>query len=135
MFEPELLKFGHNFVETMIDKLQAGQEVKVVNDQYGAITWTRDLAEVIFACVRRKQCGVLHAANAGNSTWYEVAEAIQTILNTSSRIIPCGSNEYPTKAQRPINSRLDLSSLNILDIRIRHWREALEEYLRTLCNE
>ncbi len=111
---------GRNFVDTMLDLSQKMKEVKVVNDQFGRPTYTMDLAKATTWAISCEP-GIYHITNEGTCSWYEFARAF--IPNA----IPCTTEEFPRKAKRPKHSTLLNTKIPLL----RHWRDALAEYLRT----
>ena len=118
---------GRNFVATMLQKARAGSPLRVVDDQRGSPTWTEDLARMILALVENDAPdGVYHAANAGDTTWYDFARAIFEIAGLSPDIAPVGSAGFPQKARRPAYSVLDCSRAYAMAGVQRHWRDALE---------
>jgi dTDP-4-dehydrorhamnose reductase len=109
---------GKNFVDTMLMLSQKMESVKVVNDQFGKPTYAVDLARKTKELLRLP-AGIYHITNEGVCSWYEFACAI--IKNT----VPCTSDEFPRKAKRPKYSVLT----NTKTTPMRHWRDALAEYL------
>lgn len=109
---------GKNFVDTMRDLSARMETVRVVDDQFGRPTYTGDLARKTEEIVRLSP-GIYHITNAGTCSWYEFARAI--IPNVE----PCTSAEIQRKARRPACSVL----LNTKTSPMRHWREALADYL------
>ena len=123
-------KGGKNFVETIINLTERKDRLKIVADQVGAPTWVDDLSEIILEVAEREAEGIYHAANSRYATWYEVACFIVEQLQLKCEITPCSSDEYPTAAKRPCNSRLNIDKLTrLLGRRPRPWREALQKYL------
>lgn len=109
---------GKNFVDTMLMLSQKMDSVKVVNDQFGKPTYAVDLARKTKEMLELP-AGIYHITNEGVCSWYEFASAI--IENT----VPCTSDEFPRKAKRPKYSVLS----NTKTTPMRHWKEALSEYL------
>jgi dTDP-4-dehydrorhamnose reductase len=109
---------GKNFVDTMIKLSGQMDMVKVVNDQFGKPTYAADLASKTKDIIGHSP-GIFHLTNEGVCSWYEFASAI--IPNVK----PCSSNDFPRKAKRPKYSVLANTKTNPM----RHWREALSEYL------
>lgn len=109
---------GKNFVDTMLILSEKTDKVKVVNDQFGKPTYAFDLARKTKELVNHPP-GTYHITNEGVCSWYEFASAI--IQNA----VPCTSNEFPRKAKRPKYSVL----INTKTSPMRHWRDALAEYL------
>jgi dTDP-4-dehydrorhamnose reductase len=114
---------GKNFVDTILALSHQHLQVKVVNDQVGKPTYTVDLAQKtpeIFSC----SPGIYHITNDGVCSWYEFARAF--IPNA----VPCSTAEFPRKARRPAFSVL----INTKTKPLRHWREAVTEYIQTKGN-
>jgi len=109
---------GKNFVDTMLMLSGKMEIVKVVNDQFGKPTYALDLARKTRELVGL-QAGIYHITNEGVCSWFEFASAI--IKNA----VPCTSGEFPRKAKRPKYSVL----VNTRTTPMRHWRDALAEYL------
>ena len=102
---------GHNFVRTMLRLGAEKKELRVVDDQIGSPTYTRDLARVICDMLPTDRYGVYHVRNEGYLSWYEFAKMIMQKAGLSCQVLPVSSAEYPTAARRPLNSRLDASRL------------------------
>ncbi len=115
---------GKNFVETM-KKLSSKNELKVVNDQKGCPTWTKDLCAGLITFLKGKPCGIYHICGSGETTWYEFAKEIFKQCGLSVNVTPCNSDEYKTKAIRPKYSAMNNNGF------CRDWKEALSEYLKS----
>jgi len=102
---------GGNFVKTMLRLGRGREEVRVVNDQIGAPTYTVDLARLLCDMAQRPIEGVYHASNAGECNWAAFAAKIFELAGINCRVIPIPSDEYPQTAQRPRNSRLSPKAL------------------------
>lgn len=109
---------GKNFVDTMLKLSKDMSAVKVVNDQFGKPTYAYDLARKTEEIIGLAP-GVYHITNEGVCSWFEFASAI---INNA---VSCTSKEFPGKAKRPEYSVL----VNTKTTPMRHWREALAEYL------
>ncbi|MEA2905389.1 MAG: dTDP-4-dehydrorhamnose reductase [Alphaproteobacteria bacterium] len=136
---------GHNFVKTMLRLAAERDEVKVVDDQWGAPTFAADLAVAIAAvgdrliekADRSTLCGTYHATGSGETTWCRFASAIMewsaAKRGRACRVHAISTSEYPTRARRPQNSRLDCSKLDrVFAIRLPMWRKSLETCLEQL---
>ncbi|MFZ3383841.1 MAG: dTDP-4-dehydrorhamnose reductase [Candidatus Methanoperedens sp.] len=110
---------GKNFVDTMIKLSGQMDTVKVVNDQFGKPTYAADLAWETKELIGHPP-GIYHITNEGVCSWYEFASAI------ISNVKPCSSDEFPSKAKRPKYSVL----ANTKTTPMRHWKDALAEYLK-----
>lgn len=113
--------FGHhgkNFVDTMSSLSREVDIVKVVNDQFGKPTFTADLSKKIVEIIGLDP-GIYHITNEGICSWYEFASAI------IDNAVSCSSEEFIRPAKRPEYSVL----INTKTSPMRHWNEALAEYL------
>jgi len=123
-------KNGSNFVKTMLRLGQERKEVRVVCDQVGSPTYTYDLAKLLCEMIQTDKYGVYHATNEGYCSWYEFACEIFKTARMDVKVIPIKSDEYPTKAKRPKNSRLSKNRLELMRFNLLpHWRDALERYI------
>lgn len=99
-------KNGHNFVRTMLRLGAEKKEIRVVCDQIGSPTYTRDLAKVICDMIPTEKYGIYHVRNEGFMSWADFAAMIMDKAGLPCRVIPVPTSEYPTPATRPLNSRL-----------------------------
>lgn len=123
---------GVNFVDSIVAQAKAGKrELTVVVDQVGRPTYTADLAAAIRLLVESGRTGIVHFANGGEATWYEVAcEALRVTGYGEVTVRPCSSAQFPRPARRPSYSVLDTSLYDtIAGRRARPWKAALLEYL------
>jgi dTDP-4-dehydrorhamnose reductase len=121
---------GANFVDTIRRLSKEKEEIRVVSDQIGAPTFTMDMARAIALMAERGAEGIFHLANSDYASWYEVALHVARRINPRCRVVPCATGEMPRPARRPANSRLDCSKAREeLGIALRHWTEAVDEYL------
>ena len=121
---------GNNFVKTMLKLAETKKEISVVSDQIGAPTYTKDLAEFIASLVQTNSYGTYHGVNEGYCSWYEFANFIFNILGIKIKVNSISTKDYPTKAKRPLNSRLlkentDKAGIN----RLPQWEDALYRFL------
>ena len=133
---------GSNFLLTMRRLMRERAELKIVDDQWGAPTWCRDLAEAtaqvlsqmmspLFDAGKGTASGVYHMSNAGEVSWHGFAQAIQALdapdaTREATRLLAIPGSEYPTPARRPLNSRLDNARLEqTFGLRLQDWRSAL----------
>jgi len=123
---------GGNFVETMIRLGKEKGELRVVNDIRMTPTSTYSVAQMILNIIQSDaEPGIYHAVNSGEATWYEFAEKIITMAGIDAKVIPITSQEYPTRALRPVYSVLDNTLLSkTINKEIPHWKEALNDYLK-----
>ena len=116
--------------------LRLGKEkdsLNVVCDQIGSPTYTADLAPVLCDMVVSEKYGVYHATNEGFCSWAEFAQEIMKQSGLSCTINPIPTSEYPTKAERPLNSRMSKSALTENGFELmQSWQDALKNYLEEL---
>lgn len=122
---------GPSFVHTML-KLgaQAGDPLKVVNDQHGNPTSCDAVAGHLRRLLDVPTAGTLHLTCEGEATWFELTQAIFSLRGLGRGVLPCSTAEFPRPAPRPKNSRLDNRGLRALGLPpMPNWREALEAFL------
>lgn len=128
---------GANFVKTMLRLMRERETIEVIDDQVGAPTWARGLADAIWRLVKTSDTrGVLHWSDAGVASWFDFAVAIEEEAHrlglTSRRtpICPIPTAAYPTPARRPHYSVLDTKATwKLLGSPALHWRDALRRML------
>jgi dTDP-4-dehydrorhamnose reductase len=145
---------GKNFLLTILRAAREREKLRVVSDQHGAPTWSRDLASMTARVIELAEgsavgrslsdaltpwTGIYHAAGAGETTWHGFATAAVELAREHSpeacwaEIEAIATAEYPTPAKRPANSRLNCGKLaerfgwNMMD-----WRESLREVMAEL---
>lgn len=124
---------GKNFIKTMLRLSENQKEINVVNDQTGSPTYTYDLAVLLADMVETEKYGKYHATNEGLCTWYEFATEIFKQAGVEVKLNPVSSEEFPAKAKRPHNSRMDKSKLTKNGfLRLPSWQDALKRYLEVL---
>lgn len=121
---------GKNFVRTMLGLSEKQEEIRVVADQKGTPTSTKELARMIQYLIMKKVNGVFHGTCEGSTTWAEFAKEIMIQCSRPTKIIPITTSEYPTLAKRPENSILENKHLKDMgEFQMKHWKDALIEYL------
>ena len=124
---------GKNFIKTMLRLAESQKEINVVNDQIGSPTYTYDLAVLLVEMVETEKYGRYHATNEGLCTWYEFAKEIFRQAEVDIRVNPVSSDEFPAKAKRPHNSRMDKRKLVRNGFRpLPPWQDALKRYLEII---
>ncbi|MCK4852383.1 MAG: dTDP-4-dehydrorhamnose reductase [Candidatus Omnitrophica bacterium] len=125
---------GRNFVDTILSKAASGERLRVVNDQTGSPTYTKDLSAALagFLCSGRVPGrDIFHVSNSGRCSWYEFAEYITGYKGFKEAVIEkVASDELARPAKRPCFSVLDNGKFSrATGYIMRPWKEALEEYL------
>ena len=122
---------GVNFIRTIVNAARKGNPLRVVNDQHGSPTYTKDVAAQTLKMIEAGCHGTYHVTNGGDCTWYDLAvQAISWAKIPDVSITPVASTEYPRPAPRPassilVDTRLEREGLP----RLRSWREAAREYV------
>ena len=126
---------GKNFVKTMLKLANTKDELNVVCDQFGAPTYTVDLAKKLVLLSESFDRGIYHASNTGDMSWYDFAKMIFEMNGIDISVNGVKTFEYKTIAARPLNTTLDKSKL-INDVGIMEdANDALDRYMRELNND
>ena len=114
----------NNFLKTMLRLAAERPELREVADQCGYPTSARDIAGTLHTIAlthladAAAPCGTFHFVNAGNATWHGLAEAIISASRVYSGpavpVAAIGSGDFPTRARRPANSRLDTLNPSVI---------------------
>ena len=121
---------GNNFIDTMLRLAKERDSLNVINDQVGSPTYTKDLAPLLVDMIETDKYGIYHATNEGYCTWYEFAKEILKIANIDIKVNPINTSEYPTKAIRPMNSKMNKNKLEKNSFyRLRNWKYSLLDYI------
>ena len=133
-------KYGKNFVDIILSKRKSEKILKVVNDQVGSPTYTKDLVKAIHALLdkisgqgpaaRGQPHGIYHVSNSGSISWYKYAKEILRLAKSKAKVMPISSNELARPAKRPSLSVLDNSKfIKFTGYKMRLWNDALREYI------
>lgn len=136
-------EFGKNFCRTMLNLTAAKPALNVVFDQVGTPTYARDLAEAILKILKAPQEGIYHFSDEGVCSWYDFTKAIQCIDNeiraekdepqTTCRVNPCHSSEFPSPVQRPAYSVLDKTKIKTtFALDIPYWTDSLRRCINNI---
>jgi len=136
---------GRNFLLTMQRLLQERDALSVVDDEVGAPTWAGTIAQVTAEIVRKRRSGsggpggLYHLTASGETSWYgfacHIAQHLQNQGRLRARVEPILSADYPTAAQRPLNSRLNCARLqHDWQISLPHWETALQQCLGDMAH-
>lgn len=131
--------FGGNFVKTMIRLGKERESLNVVDDQKGQPTYARDLAAALLAITSHSESihnGIYHYSNKGAISWCDFAQAIMEEYGLDCKVNPIPSSQYPTPAERPAYSVLDLTSLDRFDyVTFHDWRDSLQNCISIIKSE
>jgi len=136
---------GHNFLRTVLRLAHANPTLRIVDDQHGAPTWARSLADLTALMIYRlgfdtaawhPYRGIYHASNRGSTTWCGFARAILERARDERDIVArtveaIGSADYPTPAARPCYSLLDNTKLEqTFNLTLEPWEYALDKCMQ-----
>lgn len=121
---------GNNFIKTMLRLSETRNELNIVGDQIGSPTYTVDLARLIVELVKSDKFGIYHATNEGFTSWADFAKEIFKQTDGKTLVKTIASEDYPTQAARPKNSRLAKQKLVENGFQsLPSWQDALARYL------
>lgn len=130
-------EYGHNFLKTMLRLGAERHSLNIVNNQWGAPTYTRDIVKATFALIslyikKHTKNQVLNFCNKSTTHWQAYTTYILDKKNIQCDIKGIPSSDYPTAAERPPWSVLDITKIESLGIATRSWQEAVDECLSYL---
>lgn len=121
---------GNNFVQTMLKLADNGKPIRVIDDQMGSPTYAKHLAVILVEMLFSDRYGIFNVTNDGYCTWYEFAKKIFELAGKNVEVIPIATDEYPSLAKRPLNSRLSKEKMLECGFTpLPEWESALKEYL------
>ncbi len=124
---------GNNFVKTMLRLAKTHKEISVVDDQIGSPTYTKDLARIIEDMCHSEAYGIYNVSNEGFCSWAEFAKFVFELKGVRTVVNGVSSTEYPTKAIRPLNSRMSKDKLEENGFeRLPSWQQAVRSYISEL---
>ncbi len=128
---------GNNFVKTMLKLSKENKALKVVNDQRGTPTYTKDLIDVINMIIKTDAYGTYHASNEGECTWFEFANKIFKLANIADiEVLPITTEELNRPATRPRYSVMNNYMLELnFDYKLNSWEYSLKEYFNKCMSE
>lgn len=123
---------GNNFMKTMLRLAESKTELNIVADQIGAPTPARLIAQITGLAIHSKLArGLYHLAPRGETSWHGFASEIFRLAGHNLKAKPITTSDYPTPAQRPLNSRMDVTKLeDVMRIKLPNWQSQLELTLR-----
>lgn len=131
-------EYGKNFLLTMLRLTAEKEQLSVVFDQVGTPTYAGDLARAVFRIIESgeylKHEGIYNYANEGVCSWYDFTKEIaRQAGQTTCKIMPCHSNEYPSPVKRPAYSVLDKTKFKeTFQQEIPYWTEALSRCIANI---
>ena len=138
---------GNNFAKTMLRLARERQTLSVIADQFGAPTGAELLADFAVAALQKAMRspelgGIYHLAPAGETSWHAYASYVIEFARAHGETLavesvnPIATTQYPTPANRPLNSRLDTTKLSdAFSLRLPHWQTDVTRMLREILNK
>ncbi|WP_338808843.1 dTDP-4-dehydrorhamnose reductase [Agrobacterium leguminum] len=138
-------EYGNNFVKTMLRLSENRDEINVVADQFGCPTSANDIAAAVVTIARKlvedasaPLRGVFHLSGTGETNWANFAKQIFALSseNGGKSIVvnDITTEQYPTPARRPANSRLDCSKLEeVYGIKLPSWQTSTRAVVTALA--
>jgi len=121
---------GPNFVDTILAKARAGQALRVVDDQRGSPTFTRDLAEGLLRLADAGQPGTYHCTNSGDCTWFDLAAWAVERAGLAVPLERADTASLPRPAPRPAYSVLGNAFFeHVTGWRMPAWQDAVDRHL------
>jgi len=129
--------FGNNFVKTILRLSSDKEQINVIFDQVGTPTYAGDLAILIFDITEERlylnHQGIYHFSNEGVCSWYDFAQEIVTHSGNMCKVLPCYTNQFPSKVKRPIFSVLDKGKVKAdFNYEIPYWKDSLVKCIKLL---
>lgn len=136
---------GKNFLLTILRLAKERDELRIVDDQIGAPTWSRTIAEATAKIVEHclvaravspakeigRARGIYHLSAAGRTSWFGFASAALGYVESRTKLTPIPSSDYPLPAKRPANSVLSNNKLfEVFGLENPDWNSALRLCLR-----
>jgi dTDP-4-dehydrorhamnose reductase len=129
---------GKNFVKTMLKLSEMRNSLSIVCDQIGAPTPACDIADACLKIISELQVypeksGIYHFSGSPNTSWFDFATDIFNYTGRDIKLLPVPTTEFPTPAQRPLNSRLDCdATMREFKLERPDWRAGLKDILKEL---
>lgn len=125
--------YGHgrrDFVDLVLDRTLAGDPLRIIDDQWGRPTWTRNVVRAVLDLIEAGARGVVNVSDGGTATWHTFASTIVEEAGLSGVPQGVSSRDYGAPAERPLYTVLDLAATEgELGREMMPWREALRVYL------
>lgn len=127
---------GKNFVKTMLRLSETNDKVRVVGDQVGSPTSTKELAKAIAVLLPTDNYGLFHGTCEGKCSWADFTKEIFRLAGKTTEVEAITTAEYPTPAVRPAYSVLENWMFkNTTDFMFADWKDAIAEYIDELLKE
>lgn len=123
-------KYGHNFVNQVLEAAEKGNTLSVAADQFGSPTSAKDLARMILYLINTNEYGTYHVTCSGVCNRHEFAQEILRLSGKKIELKAVPTEQSDLSAVRPPYAVLDNFILRIIDMYdMPDWKESLEEYM------
>ncbi len=125
--------YNNNFVKTILKMAQEGQKVKIVQDQIGTPTYTKNLIRFILTAIKKTEkspelYGLYHFSDKGEASWYDFGKEVYKLTGIDKEIIPIKSTDFASPAKRPHYSVLSKRKAEqAFGVRAEKWQDALKD--------
>lgn len=127
---------GYTFIQKILARARAGENVRVVSDQTMSPTFAGDLALTVRALIERAAPpGLYHAVNEGSATWHEFATEALRQAGIRANVEAISSAEFASEVERPAYSVLENARLHALGLSMPSWQEGVAAYLSATAAE
>jgi dTDP-4-dehydrorhamnose reductase len=127
---------GSNFLLKILQLAKGCNELKIVDDQFGAPTWSRTIARVTAVALERcplrdaSQSGLFHLSAGGITTWYQFAKEAVAQMGLAATVVPISSAQYGARARRPSSSALCTNKLvATFNVDLPFWEVSMRDVL------
>lgn len=128
-------KYGNNFVNTIIDKSKKGENLKVINDQFGCPTYAKDLALAVIQVLESdkridKKAKIFNYSNTESTNWFDFAKKILKLYGSNKKVEPVDSEYFKDEVKRPkfsITSKQKI--IDTFNLEINNWDSSLTNYI------
>jgi len=128
-------KYGNNFVNSIIDKSKKGENLKVINDQFGCPTYARDLALAVIQILESnkridKKAKIFNYSNTESTNWFDFAKKILKLYGSNNKVEPVDSEYFNDEVKRPkfsITSKQKI--IDTFNLEINNWDSSLTNYI------
>ena len=128
--------FGTNFVKTILRLCNSKDQLNIVHDQWGRLTYGVDLARVVLTHIDQPiffDYSCYHFAQRGATNWFDFAKKIEGLTKSTCKLVPISTEKYPTAAKRPLYAVLDTTRIeNHLSLQPLRWEVALEDCIKRI---
>ncbi|MDX2075674.1 MAG: dTDP-4-dehydrorhamnose reductase [bacterium] len=121
---------GKNFIQSILNAVSAGKQLRVVTDEVANPTYNDDLADAVIKLIETHRYGIFHMVNTGSASRYQFARYILDRAGfTDTPITPILSKEWSRPSTPPTYASLNNNHGTFLGITLRHWHEAIDDFL------